>query len=206
MSGNECTVAFVQRMKETEIPHLFCSFIIENVQLASDVEAHSVVVTVGIRWRVADKRYPHRSVGLHVVADAVRPRVRGQREQLVDAFPGDELRLELFLATAVQAHGHDARRTVTVGRRVHTGRASVTFRLVSCGTHSTLSITTGRDKTRTSTTNTRGTSRPGDLSITDGWNLSNNNYRAVVSTCHVPWADRQLRPSDWRHCLRHRAA
>jgi len=172
-------------MKRTAISHLFGSFVIKNVQLASDVEAHAVVVAVGIRRRVADKRHPHGSVGLHVVADAVRPGVRGQRQQLVDTFPGNELRLELLLTTAVQAHGHDARRTVTVGRRVHTARASVTFRPVNCGTHSTLSITTGRDKTRTSTTNTRGTSRPDDLSITDGWNLSSNNYPAVVSTCHV---------------------
>lgn len=158
-------------MKQTAISYLFCSFVIENIQLASNVETHAVIVAVGIRRRVIDKRHPHGSVGLHVVADAVRPGVRGQRQQLVDAFPGDELRLELLLATAVQAHGHDARRTVTVGRRVHTTRASVTFRPVSCGTHSTLSITTGRDKTRTLTTNTCGTSRPGDLSIKDGWNL-----------------------------------
>lgn len=169
-----------------EISHLFRSFVIENVQLTSDVEAHAVVVAIGIWRRVTDKRHSHRRVGLYVVADAVWPGVRGQRQQLVDTFSGDELRLELLLATAFQAHGHDARRTVTVGRRVHTApRTCVTSRPVSCGTHSTLSITTGRDKTRTSTKNTRGTSRPGDLSITDGWYLS-NNYRAVVSTCHVP--------------------
>lgn len=162
-----------------KISHLFRSFVIENVQLTSNVEAHAVVVAVGIWRRVTDKRYTHGRVGLHVVANAVWPGVRSQRQQLVDAFSGNELRLELLLATAVQAHGHDARRTVTVGRRVHTTRTSVTSRPVSCGTHSTLSITTGRDKTRTSTTNTRGTSRPDDLSITDVWYLS-NNYRAVV--------------------------
>jgi len=80
-------------MKQAAISHLFCSFVIENVQLASDVEAHAVVVAVGIRRRVADKRHPHGSVGLHVVADTVRTGVRGQRQQLVDAFSGDELRL-----------------------------------------------------------------------------------------------------------------
>jgi len=115
--------------------HLFRSFVVENVQLPSDVEAHAVVVAVGIRRRVSDKRHAHGRVGLYVVADAIRPGVRGQREKLVNALPGDELRLELLLATAVQAHGHDARRTVTVGRRVHTGRASVTSRPVNCGTH-----------------------------------------------------------------------
>jgi len=80
----------------------------------------------------------HRRAGLHVVADAVWPGVRGQRQQFVNALPGDELRFELLLATAVQAHGHDARRTVTVGRRVHTGRASVTSRPVGCGTRYTV--------------------------------------------------------------------
>jgi len=53
--------------------HLFRSFVVENVQLPSDVEAHAVVVAVGIRRRVADKRHAHGRVGLHVVADAVRP-------------------------------------------------------------------------------------------------------------------------------------
>lgn len=129
----------------------------------------------------------HGRVGLHVVADAVRPGVRGQRQQLVNAFPGDELRLELLLATAVQAHGHDARRTVTVGRRVHTGRASVTSRPVSCGTHRIRCRSrpgaTRRERRRRKRVAHRGWEI--SRSRTDGTYFIEQLSRGRLSTCHV---------------------
>lgn len=118
----------------------------EHIELTTNVETDPVVVAIGIG--IGDEGHAHGRVGLHVVADAVGPRVRGQRQQLVHALPGDELRLELLLA--VQAHGHGARAVTTVGRRrAHTIRGvAVASQPVHCDTIITM---TGRGKTHSIT-------------------------------------------------------
>lgn len=120
--------------------YLFGSFVKEHIEFTADVETDPVIVAVGVG--IGYERHAHRGIGLHVVADAVGPRVCGQRQQLVNALPSDELRLELLLA--VQAHG--ARAVTTVGRRAHTIRGvAVASQPVHC---ETIISMTGSGQTR----------------------------------------------------------